>query len=184
MSTLCRPARYRWRLFPGVGVTLALALAACGYPENEAVVELRKPERASFPLVADALQPSCATLDCHGQRGRNLRLYGGRGLRLSAQGNSADEPTTDAEYQADYRSLTGLEPEALDLVLRDGGIEPERLSLIRKARGIELHKGGVQMLPGDPLDRCITTWLAARIDRNACIRVAAAPRPYGKEAPP
>jgi hypothetical protein len=43
---------------------------------------LSAPPREGFESVADAMQPSCGTLDCHGQPGRNLRLYGGRGLRL------------------------------------------------------------------------------------------------------
>lgn len=153
---------------------------ACSLPENDAVVGLEKPERASFSQVADALQPSCATLDCHGQRNRNLRLYGGRGLRLYPENNSADDPTTDEEYQASYLSLTGLEPEALDEVVHSGGLDPERLSLLRKGRGTERHKGGRQMLPGDPLDRCIVSWLAGRIDTAACARVAGAERPYGE----
>lgn len=171
--------RPRW--LPLLGLLLA---AACGYPENEAVVGLATPERVVFPVVADALQPSCGTLDCHGQRGRNLRLYGGRGLRLDAHDNSADGPTTDAEYRASYLSLIGLEPEALDVVVRGGGVDPERLSFIRKARGSERHKGGTQMLPGDPLDRCVLTWLAGRVDKVSCNRVASAPRPQAKEPQP
>jgi len=166
--------RPRWLL-------LALWVAgadACSLPENDAVLGLQKPDRATFAQVADALQPSCATLDCHGQRNRNLRLYGGRGLRLDPGGNSADEPTTDGEYQASFLSVTGLEPEALDAVVNSGGLDPERLSLLRKGRGTERHKGGTQMLAGDPLDRCIVSWLAGRIDSAACSRVSGAERPY------
>ncbi len=36
---------------------------ACGLPENGAVTDLHVPDRAAFPTVADALQPSCGTLD-------------------------------------------------------------------------------------------------------------------------
>jgi hypothetical protein len=136
------------------------------------------PERAAFPKVADALQPSCGTLDCHGQPGRNLRLYGGRGLRLDAKANPADEATTEAEYQASFTSLVGLEPEAMDAVVRSGGLDLEQLSLVRKARGVELHRGGVQMLPGDPLDHCLTSWLSGRLQADACLRVVSAPRPH------
>lgn len=159
----------------------AMFAAACSLPDNSGVVGLHLPDRSSFPQVADALQPSCGTLDCHGQPGRNLRLYGGRGLRLDPHGNSADEPTTDAEYQASFRSLTGLEPEALDAVIVSGGADVERLSLLRKGRGRERHKGGIQMLPGDPLDRCLVSWLAGQIDTAACARVASAPPPHSKD---
>lgn len=153
-------------------------IASCSLPQNDGVFDLMVPDRAVFPKVADALQPSCGTLDCHGQRGRNLRLYGGRGLRLDPKGNSADEGTTDAEYQASFASLVGLEPEALDAVVHSGGLDLERLSLVRKARGTELHRGGVQMLPGDPLDRCLTSWLSGHVHAESCTRVAAAPRPH------
>lgn len=146
--------------------------------ENDGVAGLHTPARATFSQVADALQPSCGTLDCHGQRPRNLRLYGGRGMRLDPKGNSADEPTTDAEYQASFLSLTWLEPEALDAVVTSGGQDPERLSLVRKARGVERHKGGTQMQPGDALDRCLLSWLTGAVDADACARVASAPRPY------
>lgn len=156
----------------------ACLLAGCELPQGEGLAGLQRPDRASFPLVADALQPSCGTLDCHGQRGRNLRLFGGRGLRLDPHGNSADEPTSEAEYRASFLSVVALEPEALDAVVRSGGQDPERLSLVRKARGAELHKGGVQMLPGDPLDRCLISWLEGRVRADSCLRVASSPRPY------
>lgn len=159
---------------------IVILIGGCGLPANEGATWLQRPDRGTFPLVADALQPSCGTLDCHGQPGRNLRLYGGRGLRLEPHGNPADEATTEAEYQASYLSLTALEPEALDAVYVSGGLDPERLSLVRKARGTELHKGGVQMLPGDPLDRCLISWLSGRVRADSCTRVASTPRPYLK----
>jgi len=59
---------------------------------------LAAPERATFEPVDDVLQATCGTLDCHGQLGRALRLYGGRGLRLAPTDNPADDPTTPAEY--------------------------------------------------------------------------------------
>jgi hypothetical protein len=154
---------------------LCAGLGGC-MPANQGLEGLLTPDARSFPAVADALQPSCGTLDCHGQLGRNLRLFGARGLRLDPRHNSAEGTTTEAEYAASYRSLTALEPEALDALLRDGG-DIERLSLIRKARGRERHRGGVQLLPGDPLDRCLLSWLAAAPQREPCLRVVRAPRP-------
>lgn len=162
----------------GLGLALALSDLGCTTVANDGVTGLHTPDRASFAQVADALQPSCGTLDCHGQRPRNLRLYGGRGLRLDPHGNSADEPTTDAEYQASFTSLTWLEPEALDAVVTSSGQDPERLSLVRKARGTDHHKGGVQMQSGDALDRCLLSWLSGALDADACVRVAIAQRPY------
>ena len=156
----------------------AAAASGCGRPPNAEDTVVRAPETAAFPSVADALQPSCGTLDCHGRRERNRRLYGGRGLRLDPNANPADDSTTEQEYGASYRSIVGLEPELMDEVVR--GRDPDALSLIRKARGAERHKGGTQMLRDDPLDRCLVSWLESHTEVDACLVVARAPRP---EAP-
>ncbi len=156
---------------------LALLLGGCSFPEIVAVDQLHVPDRAQWKPVADAMQQSCATLDCHGQVGRNLRLYGGQGLRLAVDANPLVDPTTDLEYQADYDSVIGLEPEALDQVVTEAGRDPERLSLVRKARGHERHAGGVQMLEGDPLDVCLVSWVSGTTDTDSCNRVSNAARP-------
>ena len=126
------------------------------------------PVRAGFEQVADAMQPSCGTLDCHGQPGRNLRLYGGRGLRLDAAKDSADGETDPAEYEANYWSVVALEPEIMAAVVLDGGNAPERLILIRKGRGTIRHKGNALMKPGDDLDQCMVEWLKGNILVDRC----------------
>jgi hypothetical protein len=128
------------------------------------------PDQAGFRALHDALMPNCATLDCHGDEARNLRLYGGRGLRLDPEANPADGSTTEREYAASYRAIALLEPDALSAVLRDHGRNPERLSLVRKPRGLERHGGHTVMVPRDDLDRCVTSWLASRTDTAACSR--------------
>jgi hypothetical protein len=162
----------------------ALALLLAGGCYGEAIDSrppdtrvLRAPPRASFEVVADALQVTCGTLDCHGQTGRNLRLYGARGLRLDPKSTSAEGTTTAAEYEASYWAVVGLEPEAVSAVVREKGSDPLRLTLIRKARGIELHKGGRLMISGDSLDVCLTSWLAGVVNAAACDAVSLAPRP-------
>lgn len=129
---------------------------------------LSAPPREGFEKVADAMQPSCGTLDCHGQPGRNLRLYGGRGLRLDAANNSADGTTEPPEYEANYWSVVALEPELLATVTNEGGQNPERLILIRKGRGTTRHKGGALMQPNDDLDACIVEWLKGNILVDRC----------------
>jgi hypothetical protein len=161
-----------------LAVTVAGALPACeaqiGDGGNAAGVqrELLAPPRAKFEHVADAVQPHCGTLDCHGEAGRNLRLFGGRGLRLMAGDNPLAGDTTPAEYDATFWSVVGLEPETMTAVLADKGAEPERLSLIRKARGHERHKGGTLMTAGDVLDRCLLSWLAGAVDDAPCLAAA------------
>jgi hypothetical protein len=138
---------------------------------------LMAPARATFQPVDDVLQGSCGTLDCHGQVGRSLRLYGGRGLRLSPQGNSADDPTTPEEYDQSYFAVIGLEPEIMSDVVADHGRMPERLTLVRKARNLEHHKGGMLFAAGDDRDRCLTSWLAGELDTAACLRGKEPARP-------
>ena len=138
---------------------------------------LLAPPRVNFELVADALQVSCGTLDCHGQSGRNLRLFGARGLRLDAMATPSEGRTTAPEYEASYWSLVGLEPELLSEVVGEGGSDADRLSLVRKMRGSEKHKGGQLASAGDALDRCLRGWLASRIDTEACRSAARLTRP-------
>jgi len=150
---------------------------------SDVQLELLAPTRTGFERVADAMQPHCGTLDCHGQAGRNMRLFGGRGLRLAPGSNPLDGDTTPAEYDATFWSVVGLEPETLTAVLQDKGADPERLSLIRKARGHERHKGGTLMTTGDALDRCLTSWLAGVVDQTACQAAAMYAAPGTVAAP-
>ena len=142
--------------------------------EHEAV--LAAPAAADFPAVSDALELSCGTLDCHGQAGRNLRVYGYGGLRLSAPDTPAGDPTTDLEYLSSYVSLVSLEPEILSEVATLQA-DPNQLSLVRKTRGIEHHKGGQRARTGDSLDRCVVLWLTGKFDPAPCEDVVNAPRP-------
>ncbi|APR82050.1 Hypothetical protein A7982_07399 [Minicystis rosea] len=141
---------------------------------------LSLPDRATFPLVADALERRCATLDCHGSVGRNLRLYSGSGLRLDPMNLPGSVSTTEAEYDASYRSLVWLEPEIMSAVVSEGGAEPERLTLVRKARGTEYHKPGAVIQAGEPADRCLVSWLASKIDEEQCTLAADFGAPGGE----
>ena len=128
-----------------------------------------------FPAVAIFLEHRCGTLDCHGQVGRNLRLYGFDGLRLDPADVPGGQDTTGAEVDADFRSVVGLEPEVLHAVVADGGAHSERLTLVRKGRGSEHHKGGALVTPGDAQDRCLLGWLANAVDAVACADALKAP---------
>ena len=145
-------------------LVIALACAPTQTRTSEVV-----PDRASFPVVADLLVHRCGTLDCHGQTSRNMRLYGNLGLRLAP----GDKPvskgaTTSAEYDEDFASVVGLEPEIMSSVVSAGGAQPDRLTFVRKARGAENHKGGTLWTAGDAQDRCVTSWLAGATDVADC----------------
>jgi hypothetical protein len=148
-------------------------LLGCSTPPSDARFTEAVPDRASFPVVAQALVHRCGTLDCHGTQYRNLRLFGNEGLRWSA----TDMPlqpacTTTPEVDQDFASVVGLEPEVMSRVVAGHGADPALLTLVRKARGTESHKGGTLMSVGDDLDVCITSWLTGQTATAACGRVA------------
>jgi len=155
-------------LFPAIW---ALSSSGCSSPDAAARTVGKYPDAASFKPLANMLVVRCGSLDCHGQPGRNLKIYGASGLRLSPM----DEPqkagplyATQAEYDADYGSVCGLEPETLSTVFEDGGKNPERLSMVQKARNTQVHKGGTIIIPGDVQDKCMLSWLTGTIDADSC----------------
>lgn len=137
------------------------AATACAPVQNSRIgVDAPAFSDDQFHPVGDYLENRCGTLDCHGSSARNFRVWGCEGLRFDSEAtpvSCADEPTTEAEYEATYRSLVGLEPQLMSTVyggcaaaIADGGQEyppggdchPELLTFIEKARGAEAHKGG------------------------------------------
>ncbi len=147
---------------------LAAALTACSAPDPNATTTLVAPDRASFDSVQAFLDHRCGTLDCHGTRYRNLRIWGHDGMRLAFGDVPGAAPTTEAEVDATYVAVVALEPEIMAAVVADQGANPERLTLVRKARGTEKHAGGAIVVPGDVRDVCITSWLASATDETAC----------------
>lgn len=158
-------------------ITVALApvvwmlCASCSSPDPAARTVGNFPTEDSFKPVANMLIARCGSLDCHGQPGRNLKIYGASGLRLAA----TDSPqkagplyATPAEYDADYGSVCGLEPETLSAVFQDGGKNPERLTMVQKARNAQVHKGGTIIVPGDVQDKCMLSWLTGTVDTDSC----------------
>jgi hypothetical protein len=161
---------------------LALALVGCGNIKESLGSSrsnaLGVPSRSTFPVVADAMQMHCGTLDCHGQPGRDMRIYGLRGLRYEAEASPLEGPTTVEEYDTSYWSIVGLEPEVMSQVVADQAAHPEWLTMIRKPRGIEEHKGGQLMVTGDSLDKCLVAWLGGRDPAVPCDIVVNTMRPY------
>jgi hypothetical protein len=155
-------------LVPGALLGAVCAVGACSSVQNSQIgINAPLYSDDSFTPVGDYLENRCGTLDCHGQIGRNFRVWGSEGMRLEADASPAvgAGPTTEAEYQATYRSLVGLEPQVMSTVypgcaqyVVDGGdsyppgasCHPELLTFIRKARGIEAHKGGQLICLGEP----------------------------------
>lgn len=162
-------------LVPALALALALALEGCSGPV-QSTESPAGPDEASFAPVADALVRRCGSIDCHGSRYRNMRLYGFGGTRLSPT-DRPDTPTsvTAAEAQADYDSVVSLEPDVTRQVAADKGANPERLTFVRKGRGEEAHKGGAPIQVGDDADRCVLSWLSGSVDAATCKKVPTEP---------
>ncbi len=148
-----------------------LGNSGCSAPDANGRTVGKFPDPATFKPLANMMIARCGSLDCHGQPGRNLKIYGASGLRLAG----GDEPTkagplfaTANEYEADYGSVCGLEPETLAAVVQDGGKNPERLTMVQKARNSQEHKGGAVIVRGDAQDRCMLSWLTGTIDAQSC----------------
>jgi hypothetical protein len=142
-------------------------LAGCVADGGRESVELDRLAQ-DFRPVSTMLGARCGSLDCHGQRSRNLRLYSGRGLRLSPDDSSGHGGTRAAEHDANLVSVVGLEPELIARVVREHGRDPERLTLLRKATGREAHTGGTILAADDPGIACVRGWLAQVDDDEAC----------------
>jgi hypothetical protein len=98
-----------------------------------------------------------------------MRLYGFASARLDPNGLPDSPPeTTQAEIDADYDAVVGVEPERLREIVASGGRGADRLTLVRKGRGAEDHKGGQRIALGDPADVCLLSWLANAVDASTC----------------
>jgi len=155
-----------------VAAVLALVAAACSAPE-EGRVNAATLDATTFVPVSDMLLVRCGSVDCHGSRYRNFRLVGFGASRL-APGDRPDEPslTSAAEHRYNYEGLVALEPEKMAAVAAQKGASMGELTFVRKARGDEAHKGDRRIVPGDDADRCLVSWFAAALDKDACERAA------------
>jgi hypothetical protein len=107
----------------------------------------------TFGPLGDYLDHRCGSLDCHGQPGRNLRIWGCEGMRLDAgmipvcnwtvPGGGR---TTEAEPQVMTEVYSGCANQVAEggaaLYPPGPSCHPELLTFVQKARGTEAHKGG------------------------------------------
>jgi hypothetical protein len=165
------------RCILAISVGSALALLACADDDPAARLDATVlPKGEAFQPVAEVMVDRCGSLDCHGSKYRNMRLFGFGGARLDPA-DLPDSPgrTTPAESDRDYDTIVSVEPEILRDVAADHGQDPERLTFIRKGRNVEAHKGGQRLVPGEDADKCITSWLAGAVDANVCKAAVAKP---------
>jgi hypothetical protein len=150
-----------------VVLALGVALSCASSPDPSRYTQILTPDFGSFKNggVDDLLAKRCATLDCHGQIGRPLRLYSRTGLRLLT--DAANVPggngLTDDEITANFQAVVGLEPEHMSQVVADPqNHPPQLLLLIGKPRNLIIHKGGQVISPLDSADTCLISWVTAQ----------------------
>jgi len=128
-------------------------LVACGYDEPQPTA-LASGTVADFSrYIQPLLQAGCASLDCHGDAGRPLRLYARNGLRedIALRGQDASE----SELEANMSAIAWLDPEAAQL--------EDHLLLLKP---LAVGAGGMHHIGGDlwsdqstDLYRCFHAWL-------------------------
>lgn len=180
-------------IFPALVALCAAAVVtlgiACSSFDQAAVTEVASPDFGQFSAnsvgadgavsqgVDAVLEKRCGTLDCHGQMGRALRIFGQNGLRLISQdaaNTPGIQPTTGTELVANYQSVIGLQPELMTEVVQ-GNLPPTALLLLRKPLQLERHKGGqVFNGVGDPAYDCIVSWLGGTTAYSECARATGA----------
>ncbi len=176
------------------GITLLVApllviassvVTSCSIPDASEITTVGGPTGPNEDLYKQYVDPylarRCATLDCHGQVGRPLRLYSQLGLRQSDAGvidpidvtGFRGEPTTDEEKHANYQAVVGLQPEVMAQVAADLGNGSDRLLLLLKPQMLIPHKGGriIEQGSNRPADTnpttlgfdCINAWLGGGV---------------------
>lgn len=129
----------------------ALLAASCAPTNGE--VSLPMPDAMVYETeLHPYLEATCATLDCHGDRGRPLRLYSDTGLRLRT--DLRDTPMTPEEMAANAFALVAVDPthaaEQHLVVLKP----------LNRSEGGMSHEGdNLHMTLADPGYRCLLGYL-------------------------
>jgi hypothetical protein len=166
-----------------LAVSCAAATGACASaPDNTRITDIyttdnsyeqfvgRNGNNQEQGSVEGFLEVKCASLDCHGQVGRPLRLFSQNGLRLVDDAGAVSggtQATSDSEKFANYTAAIGVQPELTSAVFA-GFADPNQLLLLRKPLQAERHKGGQVIVNGDSGYKCLYGWLVGVMDFQSC----------------
>ncbi|MFO0675580.1 MAG: hypothetical protein U0169_03540 [Polyangiaceae bacterium] len=186
-------------LATALATAFASAMACAPVPEETDLISVSGPSLADFggaTGVSAVLERNCASLDCHGNDARPLRIYGKNGLRKPVgldtvyepgpeggsdaavaapeeeapepklQPKTGGEPTTQEEVLANYQAVIALEPRVMQAVVKGG--DPYSLLLLKKPLLIERHKGGPALHKNGDAETCIASWLKNKTNGAAC----------------
>ncbi len=148
----------------GLVALCLLALGACTIADQQELPQVVRDPVSFEADIQPILGPGCGSLDCHGDRGRPLRLYAQFGRRAAAELRSA--PLTPEEIADNVAALATMPP---DRVL---------------GKPLDVSAGGMRHVGGDlwpsdsaPAYTCVSAWLAGEQAQAAC-EMAAAQAPY------
>jgi hypothetical protein len=166
-------------VFPAI-VAVGVVVSCASIPNSSRYTEILTPDFGQFKNdgVDDFITARCASLDCHGQVGRPLRLYSRTGLRLLSDADNVPggNSLSDDEVTANFQAVVGLEPEHLSQVVADPTNNPPQLLLfIGKPRNLIIHKGGQVNAPLDDGDVCLTSWVTGSANQADCENAASVP---------
>jgi hypothetical protein len=166
-----------WQCLSVGAVAVCVSVACASAPDPDAQVTAGQIDKAGFRPVALMLGRRCGSIDCHGSRFRNLRLYGFGGVRKLPTDTPEAPATSPQEIDDNYDAFMTLEPGAMYDFIQGGRTAPQTLTVFRKARGDENHKGGRRIVAGDPADLCLSSWLTATVDVASCTLAASETNP-------
>lgn len=147
--------------------SLSVSISACTTIDRGAHPLDIPDETAYSRWVHPYVELRCGSLDCHGDKGRPFRLYGGGGLRLRAELRGTF--VAPEEIMANVRSFAGISPDIARV--------SEHRALLA---GLAVYAGGLSHVGGDVWDstnapgyRCIFAWLEGQSDnvdaQTACM---------------
>jgi hypothetical protein len=150
------------RLLSIVILCANLLAGACIYEEDgPAPIEASGTLDDFENYVQPVLQVGCASLDCHGNAGRPLRLYAKNGLR--AEADLRGYKASFDEMRANILAIDGLDP-FVDQI-------EDHLLLLKP---LAVDAGGIHHVGGDlwadqtdKVYRCLHAWLRAGVSDNA-----------------
>lgn len=164
------------RLLVYLSFVSVMSIVACVQNEPSDIRFFPDKEEFINGGVSAMMEARCGGLDCHGQVGRPLRIYGQRGLRLATPETELrdERPTTPEERLENYQSVIGLEPEGLSDTVESKGEYVDHQLLLKPLDdqggfGVR-HKGGpvLQPTPNDPGWQCLFGWVKGEPNRQAC----------------
>lgn len=151
------------------GLVLA---TGCPAPRGE-TLEPMSDVRAYETYIHPIFEGSCATLDCHGDEGRPLRLYSETGLRirddLRTPPGVPTMPIVEEELAANVASIDAVDADQPNVDMRFLLLKP----LSNTAGGLHHYGGRIWSGPDDVAYQCVRGWLLNTIFVDACAAAAA-----------